>query len=30
MAIDHGKDNIRVNSINPGDTVTAMMISEGL
>lgn len=29
MAIDHGKDNIRVNSINPGDTVTAMMISEG-
>ena len=23
MAIDHGKDNIRVNSINPGDTVTA-------
>lgn len=29
MAIDHGKDNIRVNSINPGDTVTAMMVSEG-
>ena len=29
MAIDHGKDNIRVNSINPGDTVTAMMISVG-
>jgi len=29
MAIDHGKDNIRVNSINPGDTVTDMMISEG-
>lgn len=29
MAIDHGRDNIRVNSINPGDTVTAMMISEG-
>lgn len=29
MAIDHGKDHIRVNSINPGDTVTAMMISEG-
>ena len=28
-AIDHGKDNIRVNSINPGDTVTAMMVSEG-
>ena len=29
MAIDHGADNIRVNSINPGDTVTAMMIDEG-
>ena len=29
MAIDHGRDNIRVNSVNPGDTVTAMMISEG-
>ena len=29
MAIDHGKDNIRVNSVNPGDTVTNMMISEG-
>ena len=29
MAIDHGKDHIRVNSINPGDTVTDMMISEG-
>jgi NAD(P)-dependent dehydrogenase (short-subunit alcohol dehydrogenase family) len=29
MAIDHGKDNIRVNSVNPGDTVTPMMISEG-
>lgn len=29
MAIDHGKDKIRVNSINPGDTVTPMMISEG-
>lgn len=29
MAIDCGKFNIRVNSINPGDTVTAMMISEG-
>ena len=29
MAIDHGKDNIRVNSVCPGDTVTAMMISEG-
>jgi NAD(P)-dependent dehydrogenase (short-subunit alcohol dehydrogenase family) len=29
MAIDHGKDNIRVNSVCPGDTVTAMMIDEG-
>ena len=29
MAIDCGKDKIRVNSINPGDTVTPMMISEG-
>ena len=29
MAIDYGKYNIRVNSINPGDTVTAMMVSEG-
>ncbi len=29
MAIDCGKDNIRVNSINPGDTVTAMMVDEG-
>ena len=29
MAIDHGKDHIRVNSINPGDTVTDMMIDEG-
>ena len=29
MAIDYGKYKIRVNSINPGDTVTAMMISEG-
>ena len=27
--IDYGKYNIRVNSINPGDTVTAMMVSEG-
>lgn len=29
MAIDLGKYNIRVNSINPGDTVTPMMIQEG-
>ncbi len=29
MAIDHGCDNIRVNSVCPGDTVTAMMIDEG-
>ena len=29
MAIDYGKYNIRVNSVNPGDTVTAMMVSEG-
>ena len=29
MAIDHGKQNIRVNSINPGDTDTAMLRSEG-
>lgn len=29
MAIDHGKDNIRVNSINPGDTDTAMLRDEG-
>ncbi len=29
MAIDHGPDNIRVNSVCPGDTVTAMMIDEG-
>lgn len=29
MAIDHGKDNIRVNSVCPGDTVTSMMIDEG-
>ena len=29
MAIDYGKYNIRVNSINPGDTVTPMMIQEG-
>lgn len=30
MAIDHGKDNIRVNSINPGDTLTAMLKDEGV
>ena len=29
MAIDHGPDKIRVNSVCPGDTVTAMMIDEG-
>lgn len=29
MAIDHGKQNIRVNSINPGDTDTAMLREEG-
>ena len=29
MAIDHGNQNIRVNSINPGDTDTAMLRSEG-
>lgn len=29
MAIDHGPDNIRVNSINPGDTNTAMLREEG-
>lgn len=29
MAIDHGPQNIRVNSINPGDTDTAMLRSEG-
>lgn len=29
MAIDHGKDNIRVNSVNPGDTDTAMLRDEG-
>ncbi len=29
MAIDHGVDNIRVNSINPGDTDTNMLRSEG-
>ncbi|MDM8534333.1 SDR family oxidoreductase [Clostridiaceae bacterium HSG29] len=30
MAIDHGKDKIRVNSVNPGDTMTAMLKDEGL
>ena len=29
MAIDHGPQNIRVNSINPGDTNTAMLRDEG-
>lgn len=29
MAIDHGPDNIRVNSVNPGDTITDMLKSEG-
>lgn len=29
MAIDHGADNIRVNSINPGDTATNMLQEEG-
>ncbi len=29
MAIDHGVDNIRVNSVNPGDTDTAMLREEG-
>lgn len=29
MAIDHGVQNIRVNSINPGDTDTAMLRDEG-
>jgi len=29
MAIDHGKQNIRVNSINPGDTDTALLRGEG-
>lgn len=29
MAIDHGPDNIRVNSINPGDTATNMLQEEG-
>lgn len=30
MAIDHGKSNIRVNSVNPGDTDTAMLRDEGV
>lgn len=30
MAIDHGPKNIRVNSINPGDTDTAMLRDEGV
>ncbi len=30
MAIDHGKDKIRVNSVNPGDTNTAMLRDEGV
>lgn len=29
MAIDHGKDNIRVNTVNPGDTATNMLQEEG-
>lgn len=29
MAIDHGSQNIRVNSVNPGDTDTNMLRSEG-
>lgn len=29
MAIDHGKDNIRVNSICPGDTDTPLLRDEG-
>ena len=30
MAIDHGPANIRVNSVNPGDTDTDMLRDEGL
>lgn len=30
MAIDHGHENIRVNSVNPGDTDTAMLRDEGV
>jgi NAD(P)-dependent dehydrogenase (short-subunit alcohol dehydrogenase family) len=29
MAIDHGPENIRVNSVNPGDTDTALLREEG-
>jgi NAD(P)-dependent dehydrogenase (short-subunit alcohol dehydrogenase family) len=29
MAIDHGSQNIRVNSVNPGDTDTSMLRDEG-
>lgn len=29
LAIDHGAENIRVNSVNPGDTDTAMLRGEG-
>ena len=29
MAIDHGPQNIRVNSVNPGDTDTALLREEG-
>ena len=29
MAIDHGSQNIRVNSVNPGDTDTALLREEG-
>lgn len=29
MAIDHGSQNIRVNSVNPGDTETNMLKDEG-
>ncbi len=29
MAIDHGKQNIRVNSVNPGDTDTPLLREEG-
>lgn len=29
MAIDHGPKNIRVNSVNPGDTVTDLLKDEG-
>lgn len=30
LAIDHGPDNIRVNSVNPGDTDTPMLRDEGV